>query len=87
MIVDILKEVFFAVAERQNFSVRLNAPFSGTFVPEEFYRKDERVQPIMIEVNRKHYMDEATGRKNNIFPMTFAKLDRMLNEILVYWER
>jgi len=42
-------------------SVAINQPFSGSIVPQTFWRKDSRVVSVMIEVNRKLYMDEATG--------------------------
>ena len=44
-----------------------NRPFSGTIVPLEFYKKDSRVESIMIEVNRRLYMDESTGLKSPLF--------------------
>lgn len=45
------------------FTVKRNVPFVGTMVPMKYYRKDKRVSSVMIEVNRKLYMDEATGGK------------------------
>ena len=35
-----------------------NEPFSGTIVPLKHYRKDQRVQSLMIEINRKLYVKE-----------------------------
>ena len=35
------------------YSVYLNRPFSGTFVPSEYYLQDKRVSSIMVEVNQK----------------------------------
>lgn len=40
------------------FSVALNYPYSGCMLPERF-AGDQRVSAIMIEVNRKLYMDQA----------------------------
>jgi N-formylglutamate amidohydrolase len=42
---------------------KFNSPFSGSLVPTKLYQKDARVQSIMIEVNRKLYMNEKTGEK------------------------
>lgn len=54
--------------EKEGFNVLFNTPFSGTLVPIPFYGlHDTRVSSIMIEVNRKLYMDEQTGKKNNNF--------------------
>ena len=46
---------------RLGYSVELNKPFAGTLVPMKHYHRDRRLMSIMIEVNRKLYMDEATG--------------------------
>lgn len=45
------------------FSVEVNRPFAGALVPSAFYKKDPRVQSIMIEVRRDLYMNEFTGQK------------------------
>ncbi len=44
-------------------TVKRNAPFAGTMVPMRYYRKDKRVASMMIEVNRRLYMNETTGEK------------------------
>lgn len=46
------------------YEVAINIPFSGTIVPLSRYRRDPRVQSIMIEVRRDLYIDEKTGKKN-----------------------
>ena len=35
-----------------------NQPFSGTIVPMKHYHKDQRVQSLMIEINRWLYLAE-----------------------------
>jgi N-formylglutamate deformylase len=45
------------------FTVKRDAPFAGTIVPMKYYRKDKRVCSVMIEVNRRLYMDKETGGK------------------------
>jgi len=49
--------------EQAGFSVAFNYPFGGSIVPREHYRITPAVKSIMIEVNRKLYMDEVTGEK------------------------
>ena len=44
--------------EDQGYTVVVNQPFSGTIVPLKYYEKDQRVSSIMIEVNRKLYLDD-----------------------------
>jgi predicted N-formylglutamate amidohydrolase len=33
-------------------SVEINQPFSGCYVPERFYKKDDRVRSVMLEIRR-----------------------------------
>jgi len=48
-------------------TVARNWPFAGSLVPMKYFRKDRRVLSIMIELNRRLYMDEATGEKLDSF--------------------
>jgi len=52
---------------KHNLAIKLNSPFTGTFVPIRHYKKDKRVQSIMIEINRRLYMNEETGTKLDSF--------------------
>jgi len=49
------------------YTISMNNPFSGSFVPEWYYKRNKKVGTIMIEVNRSLYMDETTGEKNQNF--------------------
>ena len=40
------------ILESCGYSTARNQPFSGTIVPMKHYRKEERVQTLMIEINR-----------------------------------
>lgn len=44
--------------EKKGFTVKVNNPYSGTMVPLTYYQKDKRVQSIMIEVNKRLYLEE-----------------------------
>jgi len=41
----------------QGFTVGVNHPYSGTMIPMDYYHKNSNVHGIMIEVNRKLYID------------------------------
>jgi len=43
------------------FSLARNRPFAGSLVPMAHYRREPRVLSVMVEVNRRLYLDEATG--------------------------
>lgn len=71
-------EIFFNCA---HLKVNRNKPYGGTYVPLKYLKKDHRVSSIMIEVNRKLYMDEKTGNKLSSFEHMkdlCAKLIQML---------
>jgi len=44
--------------ESYGYSTARDQPFSGTIVPMKHYRKDKRVQSLMIEINRWLYLRE-----------------------------
>ena len=46
------------ILESCGYSTARNQPFSGTIVPMKHYRKDHRVQSLMIEINRWLYLGE-----------------------------
>ena len=46
------------ILESFGHSTARDQPFSGTIVPMKHYRKDQRVQSLMIEINRWLYLGE-----------------------------
>lgn len=73
-LVDILKNNF----ETLGFSVKINSPFSGSIVPLSLYKKDTRVISVMIEVNRKLYMNEETFQKVKNFSQVSKDISRSI---------
>src|ERR1700733_12480439 len=59
-------------------SVAVDAPFAGALVPLSAYGKDRRVLSVMIEVNRRLYMDELTGQKTQDFGAVRAAVGRII---------
>lgn len=62
--------------ELLNYSVQINNPYSGTIVNTNSYKKDKRVKSIMIEINRKLYMDN-----NKIIPEKVTKLNNIITKL------
>ena len=62
-LIETIQEFF----QKHNLSTALNTPFEGTYVPLRYLGQDKRVSSLMIEVNRKLYMDEATGERSRRF--------------------
>ena len=48
------------VYEKEGLTVKINSPYSGTIVPLEYFNSNHNVYSIMIEVNRKLYMQDDT---------------------------
>lgn len=73
-----LKELASDLFSEKGFSVKLNDPFSGSLVPNEYYQKDARVLSLMVEVKRDLYMCERAGTKNGGFETMKNKLQGIL---------
>jgi N-formylglutamate deformylase len=75
---DSIEEFFAAPGLR----VYREKPYKGTLVPMKFYGKDQQVSSIMIELNRKLYMDENTGEKLSRFPEIQAAVEQLLGQLI-----
>jgi len=64
------------------FNVNINDPYTGAIVPLEHYQKNPNVLSIMIEVNRKLYMNESTGEKLNNFDEVREKIQGVILEVV-----
>jgi N-formylglutamate amidohydrolase len=72
-----------AAASVAEFSVLVDRPFSGALVPAKYYRREPRVQAVMIEINRRLYMDEQTGER---LP-NFGEIRQTVSEMLTVLAR
>ena len=52
------------------YKPKINTPYAGAITPMEYYRKDRRVISVMIETNRKLYMNERSMTKTEGFELT-----------------
>jgi N-formylglutamate deformylase len=68
----------------QGYSVGVNSPYSGSLVPSATYRKNPDVRSVMIEVNRRLYMDEKTGAKLPGFKSVKDRIQAMLKELAAF---
>lgn len=66
--------------ESHGYTVAINNPFSGTMVPLEHYGKNKNVISVMIEINRKLYLN-ADFTKSNNFTKTKETISQLLNLI------
>ncbi|MBU0495072.1 MAG: N-formylglutamate amidohydrolase [Chloroflexi bacterium] len=57
-----------------------NRPYRGTYVPLKHYHTDRRVSSVMIEVNRRLYLDEGTGAR----APSFHAVQRLVADLVGY---
>ena len=65
----------------KGYCVELNTPFSGSLVPQRWYRSDPSVHSIMVEVRRDLYLDESNGDRLPRFDAVRDDLEDVLVEI------
>lgn len=67
-------------------SLQFNQPFSGSFVPSEFYQSEKRVSSLMITINRGLYLQEETALKTADFSRVQSSLQQMVMELINAFE-
>lgn len=78
---ELVKAVEYELTSK-GYSVEVNKPFSGTMVPLEYLGKDDRVQSIMIEINKRTYMESGETDWNEV-----NKLKEIMSDILYKLDR
>jgi N-formylglutamate deformylase len=58
----ILAKYFFV---QKGYSVQIDKPYSGSIVPLTHYLKNKNVQSIMLEINRRLYLNEPSNEKSS----------------------
>ena len=65
----------------QGLRVAVNRPFAGSLTPMAYFEREPRVMSIMVEINRKLYMDEETGAKSAEFESVRSLLSRWISHL------
>ena len=50
--------------ENLGYSLGVDWPYSGSIVPMKYYQKEKRVSSIMLEINRRLYLNEPSNEKS-----------------------
>ena len=66
---DLVEATMNFFAER-NLTCFLNAPFSGSMVPIDYYQKNRNVQSIMLEINRRLYLRPESSQPSADYEKT-----------------
>jgi N-formylglutamate deformylase len=73
-----LRDELVAAASAAGFSVLVDRPFAGALVPATYYRREPRVRAVMIEINRRLYVNEETGEQLPCFGEMRQAVSEML---------
>jgi N-formylglutamate deformylase len=65
-----LIDVSIAYFEARGYSIGVDWPYKGTIVPMAHYQKNKKVNSIMLEVNRKLYLNEPSNTKSEKYNET-----------------
>lgn len=70
--------------EEKWYSVKIDSPYSWTIVPLKFYNTNNLVQSIMIEINRKLYLEWETNIKSKNYWILKEDMQDILKYIRIY---
>jgi|26BtaG_2_1085354.scaffolds.fasta_scaffold03372_7 N-formylglutamate amidohydrolase len=73
-----LVNMVYAFLTNQGYSVKINYPYVGTIVPMKHYQVNENVRSIMIEINRKLYMDDGIVNDSKV-----SKLNQLMSDLFL----
>jgi N-formylglutamate deformylase len=77
-----LRDLAVALCLEAGWTVTVNRPFAGALVPMAYFGKDSRVRAVMIEVNRRLYLDQQTGVRGPGFDRCRATISRVINGLI-----
>lgn len=74
-LVEILKEAFSC------YNVAINTPYSGSMMPTDFLHQDSNVKSVMIEINKKLYLDEE-NKLSGDYEAIYNTLEMVMNRLV-----
>ena len=65
----------------KGFTLGVDWPYKGTIVPLAYYQKNNKVQSIMLEINRKLYLNAPTNEKSDRYSEVKKLTGEFISEI------
>jgi N-formylglutamate deformylase len=65
--------------KKLGYSLGVDWPYNGSIVPMKYYQKEKRISSIMLEINRKLYLNEPTNEKSTEYNKTKKVVQGYLN--------
>ena len=70
--------------ENLGYTLGVDWPYSGSIVPMKYYQKEKRVNSIMLEINRKLYLNEPSNEKSTEYNKTKKVVQGYLNMLRTF---
>jgi N-formylglutamate deformylase len=70
--------------ENLGYSLGVDWPYSGSIVPLKYYQKEKKVSSIMLEINRKLYLNEPTNEKSIEYEKTKKVVEGYINMLRTF---
>lgn len=67
--------------KNRGFSLGVDWPYRGAIVPLDYYQKNKNVQSIMLEINRRLYLNEPTNDKSEKYSEVKKTTREFISEI------
>ena len=68
--------------ENIGYSVAVNYPYSGSIVSSKHYKQDKRVLTLMIEINKRLYLDDVMATKSSGFIKVREDISELIKSLL-----
>lgn len=68
--------------EFKEYDIGINTPYGGSLVPINYWGKDFRVKSVMIEINKKLYLEADNVIKSENFETIKKKLNNILQRVI-----
>jgi N-formylglutamate amidohydrolase len=78
---DWLLESAISEFKKLNLSIRINFPYEGTIIPLKYLNKNKNVFSLMIEINKKIYVNERTAEKLEAFESLKSSISNILDQL------
>ena len=70
-------------SESSGLTIGVDRPYSGALVPLEAWNQDSRVMSVMIEVNRRLYLDEGMGQPSTRYPAIHRLIREAVAQLVI----
>lgn len=68
--------------ETKGYSILENDPYAGAITPLKYYQKDKRIKSIMLEINRKLYMEQVIDEVP-VKSANFNNVKALVNQFII----